>query len=120
MAGKRYSREFKDEAVKLVESGTNVRQAATELGISEHTLRDWVKAASRRFESGKLRLQSAINVAHCLFFLSLQSSRAAVASMCSGIGPSPVWLLQNQAASFGELCSPPHSRCQPMLLYFLL
>ena len=43
MAGKRYSREFKDEAVKLVESGTNVRQAASELGISEHTLRDWVK-----------------------------------------------------------------------------
>ena len=45
MAGKRYGREFKDEAVKLVEIGTSVRQAASELGISEHTLRDWVKRA---------------------------------------------------------------------------
>ena len=45
MAGKRYGREFKDEAVKLVEIGTSLRQAASELGISEHTLRDWVKRA---------------------------------------------------------------------------
>ncbi len=47
MAGKRYSREFKDEAVKLVESGTAVRQAATELGISEFTLRDWVRRTAQ-------------------------------------------------------------------------
>ena len=45
MARKHYSREFKEEAVKLVESGTNVRQAAKDLGVSEHTLRDWVKRA---------------------------------------------------------------------------
>ncbi len=45
MAGKRYSEEFKAEAVKLVESGTPVRQAANELGISEFTLRDWVRRA---------------------------------------------------------------------------
>ena len=45
MARKRYSREFKDEAVKLVGSGTPVREAANDLGISEFTLRDWVKKA---------------------------------------------------------------------------
>jgi len=45
MAGKRYTREFKAEAVKLVESGTPVRQAASDLGISEFTLRDWVRKA---------------------------------------------------------------------------
>ena len=45
MARKRYSREFKDEAVKLVETGIPVRQAASDLGISEFTLRDWVKKA---------------------------------------------------------------------------
>ena len=43
MAGKRYTREFKDEAVKLVKSGTPVRQVASDLGISEFTLRDWVR-----------------------------------------------------------------------------
>ena len=45
MARKRYSREFKDDAVKLVQSGTPIRQAASDLGISEFTLRDWVKKA---------------------------------------------------------------------------
>jgi len=46
MGAKRYSQEFKDEAVKLVlENGTAVRQAARELGISEFTLRDWIKKA---------------------------------------------------------------------------
>ncbi len=45
MTGKRYSVEFKAEAVKLVKSGTSARQAARELGISEHTLRDWVRKA---------------------------------------------------------------------------
>jgi len=46
MAGKRYSTEFKAEAVKLVvETGTAVRTAARELGISEFTLRDWIKKA---------------------------------------------------------------------------
>jgi transposase len=45
MAGKRYKPEFKDEAVKLVESGTSVRQAASDLGISEFTLRGWVRRA---------------------------------------------------------------------------
>ena len=46
MGARRYSQEFKDEAVKLVlESGTAVRQAARELGISEFTLRGWIKKA---------------------------------------------------------------------------
>ena len=46
MGAKRYSQEFKDEAVKLVlENWTAVRQAARELGISEFTLRDWIKKA---------------------------------------------------------------------------
>ena len=60
MSGKRYSREFKDEAVKLVESGTNVRQSALELGISEHTLRDWVKRArSKGVEHDRRELTAA-------------------------------------------------------------
>ena len=46
MGAKRYSQEFKDEAVKLVlENGTAVRQAARDLGVSEFTLRTWIKKA---------------------------------------------------------------------------
>jgi len=49
MGAKRYSQEFKDEAVKLVlDNGTAVRQAARELGISEFTLRDWIKKAQSK------------------------------------------------------------------------
>jgi transposase-like protein len=46
MGARRDSQEFKDEAVKLVlDNGTAVRQAVRELGISEFTLRDWIKKA---------------------------------------------------------------------------
>ncbi len=45
MAGNGYSREFKVDAVRLVSSGVSVRQAARDLGVSEVTLRGWVKRA---------------------------------------------------------------------------
>ena len=41
---KTYSKEYKDEAVKLVrELGKPVAQAAQDLGITQTTLRNWVK-----------------------------------------------------------------------------
>ena len=44
----RYSREFRQEAVKLVaEGGLSVPQAATRLSIPTNTLRQWIKAAER-------------------------------------------------------------------------
>jgi len=45
MERKRYAREFKLEAVKLVrERGVTVAQAARDLGIHPNVLREWVKA----------------------------------------------------------------------------
>jgi len=41
---KSYTLEFKQEAVRLVESGQRVSQAARSLGIAEQTLWNWVKA----------------------------------------------------------------------------
>src|SRR5215203_2923438 len=45
--GSRYTQEFKSEAVQLARSspGKSVRQLAYELGISDQTLRNWVKQA---------------------------------------------------------------------------
>jgi len=45
--GLRYSEEFKTEAVQLVRSfpEKSVRQLAHELGISDQTLRNWIKQA---------------------------------------------------------------------------
>ena len=43
--GKRYGRDFKLEASKLVvEGGYTYRKAAAQLGVSVWSLRDWVKA----------------------------------------------------------------------------
>ena len=41
---KAYTLEFKQEAVRLVESGQRVSEAARSLGIVEQTLANWVKA----------------------------------------------------------------------------
>jgi len=48
---KAYTLEFKLEAVRLVESGQRVSEAARSLGIVEQTLANWVKAHL----AGKLR-----------------------------------------------------------------
>jgi transposase len=41
---KQYTLEFKEEAVRLVESGQGPGSAARSLGVSEQTLSNWVKA----------------------------------------------------------------------------
>ena len=40
----RYTLEFKQEGVRLVESGQSISEAARSLGIVEQTLSNWVKA----------------------------------------------------------------------------
>ena len=46
-----YTTEFKEHAVKRVADGEAIVKAAKELGLSEQTLRNWVKAAA----AGKLK-----------------------------------------------------------------
>ena len=49
MRRRRFNREFKVEAVKLVrERGVSVAQAARDLDVHENVLRKWVKAAPIR------------------------------------------------------------------------
>src|SRR5215212_6608559 len=45
--GSRYTEEFKVEAVQLARSSPerSIRQLAYELGIADHTLRNWIKQA---------------------------------------------------------------------------
>ena len=38
-----YPPEFRREAVVLVRSGTSIKQVAADLGVSEQTLRNWVR-----------------------------------------------------------------------------
>jgi len=45
---RRYTLEYKQEAVRLVESGQKVSTAAKSLGIVDQTLANWVKAHGLR------------------------------------------------------------------------
>jgi transposase len=40
-----YTLEFKEQAVKRVNGGQSVSQVCKELGLSDQTLRNWVKAS---------------------------------------------------------------------------
>jgi transposase len=48
----RYTLEFKQEAVRLVESGQSIASAARSLGVVDQTLFNWVKAHRERKLSG--------------------------------------------------------------------
>ena len=41
-----YTAEFKELAVKRVQAGASIPATATELGINDQTLRNWLKAAA--------------------------------------------------------------------------
>jgi transposase len=46
---RRYGREFRDEAVRLViETESSIPQIARDLGVSVWTLRDWVRRAKEK------------------------------------------------------------------------
>ena len=52
IAKREYTAEFKELAVKRVKSGQTAGAAAKDLGLTDQTLRNWVKAAA----AGKLKV----------------------------------------------------------------
>lgn len=63
---KSYDKEFKLEAVQLVESGKRVAEVARELDLAEQTLHNWVKKFSKDGEaafvgSGNLKTEDKEN-----------------------------------------------------------
>jgi len=57
----RYTLEFKQEAVRLVESGQTMAAAARSLGVVEQTLYNWVKAhraGTLKGASGKVQVSA--------------------------------------------------------------
>ena len=45
LMGTKYTEEFKQEAVRLIEEGASVRRVAADLDVSEWTIRGWLKKA---------------------------------------------------------------------------
>lgn len=54
-AGRRYDRQFKDDAVGLVMSGKAIVDVARDLGVSVWSLRAWVKRAQRGQSLGEAK-----------------------------------------------------------------
>lgn len=46
--GKRYSDEFKSDAMSLVKEGRSISSVARDLGISYQSLRNWLKASKQQ------------------------------------------------------------------------
>jgi transposase len=71
--GTRYSTEFKSEAVaQVVERGYTVREVAKRIGVSEHSLYQWVKRSRQQDD----RSSSAADLAAENARLKLQLRRA--------------------------------------------
>ena len=60
---RRYDREFKENAVALVESGKEVKEVARDLGISHWSLKSWIKqskAGNDQTQVGTLERESSL------------------------------------------------------------
>lgn len=54
-SARRYDRQFKDDAVSLVQSGKPIVDVARDLGVSVWSLRDWVKRAQKGQSLGEAK-----------------------------------------------------------------
>jgi transposase-like protein len=60
---RRYDREFKENAVALVESGKEVKEVARDLGVSHWSLKSWLKqskAGKDQTQAGTLEGESSL------------------------------------------------------------
>jgi len=54
--GKRYTDEFKADAIRLVREGRSISSVATDLGINPQTLRNWMGEIKQKQEPDKSRI----------------------------------------------------------------
>lgn len=54
--GKRYTEEFKADAIRLVKEGSSISSVASDLGINPQTLRNWVGEIKKKQEPDKSRI----------------------------------------------------------------
>lgn len=53
---KRYTDEFKGDAIRLVREGRSISSVATDLGVNPQTLRNWVGEIKKKQEPDKSRI----------------------------------------------------------------
>ncbi len=54
--GKRYTDEFKADAIRLVGEGRTISSVATDLGVNPQTLRNWIGEIKKKQEPDKSRI----------------------------------------------------------------
>jgi transposase len=64
----RYTLEFKEEAVRLVESGQSIAAAARSVGMVEQTLFNWVKASRPKYAPSRSTIAAADTQMRCIPF----------------------------------------------------
>lgn len=116
---KAYTLEFKQEAVRLVDSGQRVSEAARSLGVVEQTLSNWVKA----HRSGKLR-GSGRSAELTSEQMEIRRLRAELARVTMGAtswekprrslrrARSEIRLYRSTSYSLAGLCAVPRARRQ--------
>ena len=111
---KQYTLEFKQEAVRLVESGQSLASAARTLGIIEQTLGNWVKAqrvGTLQAVSGKVTLPSecvALSWAGLEDFISPRGGRGGGNVGIGFIDFQGLWEGRETALSFSSLSMNRH------------
>jgi transposase len=77
-ARRKFTSEFKDQAVKRVLSGHKVSMVAKELGISESLLHTWVTRHRLSEGSGALQAEQAAEIARLKRMLAQKEEEAAI------------------------------------------
>ena len=54
--GKRYTDEFKADAIRLVREGRSISSVSTDLGVNPQTLRNWMGEIKKKQEPDKSRI----------------------------------------------------------------
>lgn len=86
MSGKRYTNEFKEEAIKqVIERGYTVREVAQRLDVSAHSLYEWVRAArgsSNGKKADELEVMRTENARLKYRFIHDHRNKFSIVSMC--------------------------------------
>lgn len=54
--GKRYTEEFKADAIRLVQEGRSISSVASDLGMNQQSLRNWLGTSKRKQEPEQSRI----------------------------------------------------------------
>lgn len=81
-----YPPEFRRQAIELVRSGTPIKQVAEELGVSEETLRNWVRQGdAARHPRREFQVIGPTALAHGVMRRAMRTALARVQTLAADL-----------------------------------